>query len=112
LHYPKLNKALSEDGWDEWTYQSGDARKRIYGGLLCENLVQALARIVVMYQMLELSRDMRIVMTTHDEIVACVPRHQADSAFGRMMAVMTTPPEWWADIPLAAEGGYADNYSK
>ncbi len=29
-----------------------------------------------------------------------------------MMKCMTTPLAWCPDIPLAAEGGTADNYSK
>lgn len=112
LHYPDLKKNINDKGWDEWSYSSGDIRKKIYGGLLCENIVQALARIIVMYQLLELSKTQRIVMTTHDEGVACVKTRSADAAFQRMMKTMTTPPEWWPDIPLAAEGGFATNYSK
>ena len=116
LHYPGLKKAKGEKGWDEWTYHAtlnGTAiRKKIYGGLLCENIVQFLARIIVMGQLLELSRSMRIVMTTHDEGVAHVKTRSADSAFQRMMKTMTTPPTWWPNIPLYAEGGHALNYSK
>lgn len=112
LHYPDLKKARGDKGWEEWTYKSGDMRKKIYGGLLCENIVQALARIIVMYQMLELSRTYRIVMTTHDEMTACVKTREADVAYQRMMKAMTTPLEWCMDIPLASEGGHALNYSK
>lgn len=112
LHYPDLKKAKGDKGWDEWTYKSGDMRKKIYGGLLCENIVQALARIIVMYQMLDLSRTDRIVMTTHDEMVSCVKTAQADRGFQRMMSAMLKPQPWCEDIPLAAEGGHALNYSK
>ncbi len=112
LHYPDLKKAKGDKGWDEWTYKAGDMRKKIYAGLACENLVQALARIIVMYQMLDLSRTDRIVMTTHDEMVSCVKTHEADKSFRRMMTAMLKPQHWCMDIPLAAEGGHALNYSK
>lgn len=116
LHYPDLRKARGENGYDEWTYGSTlsgvPIRKKIYGGLLCENIVQALARIIVMYQMLDLSRTMRMVMTTHDEMVACVKTRGADFAFQRMMARMVKPLKWCMDLPLNAEGGHAPNYSK
>jgi DNA polymerase len=116
LHYPDLKKATGDKGWDEWTYGSTlngqPIRKKIYGGLLDENIVQALARIIVMYQMLDLSKVMRMVMTTHDEMVACVKKRNADKALQLMMARMTQPLPWCPDIPLAAEGGYDINYSK
>lgn len=116
LHYPDLKKSKNDKGWDEWTYGSTlkgtPIRKKIYGGLLCENIVQALARIIVLYQLLDLSKMYRLVMTTHDEGVLCVKTREADTAFQRMMKRMTTPLHWCPDIPLAAEGGHATNYSK
>lgn len=112
LKYPDLRKAQGDKGWDEWTYQSGDMRKKIYGGLLCENLVQALARIIVATQMLWIDAKYRVVMTTHDEVVTHPKKAQASKCYDWMYRCMTTPLAWCPDIPLAAEGGWADNYSK
>jgi DNA polymerase len=112
LKYPELRKAVSDKGWDEWSYKSGDMRKKIYGGLLCENIVQALARIIVAWQMLQIRKKYRIVMTTHDEAVALPKTAQAKQCFALMTKVMSTAPSWCPDIPLACEGGHASNYSK
>ena len=112
LKYPDLRKSKSEDGWDEWSYQAKDQRKKIYGGLLCENIIQALARIIVMWQMLQISRRYRVVMTTHDEVVAMPRTNQAETCFKFMTKWMMTAPEWCSDIPLNCEGGWAANYSK
>ena len=112
LKYPDLRKAQGDKGWDEWTYQSGDMRKKIYGGLLCENLVQALARIIVMTQMLWIDAKYRVVMTTHDEVVTHPKKAQASKCYDWMYRCMTTPLAWCPDIPLAAEGGFDDRYSK
>ncbi len=113
LKYPDLKKVRNEEkGWDEWTYRAKDARKKLYGGLLCENIVQCLARLIVAEQMLEISEKYRIVMMTHDENVAIAAKRAADKCFKDMMKAMTTAPAWCPDIPLNAEGGYADNYSK
>lgn len=112
LKYPDLKKARGENGWDEWSYQSGDIRKKIYGGLLTENLVQALARIIVMWQMLQIDKKYQVVMTTHDEVVAHPKTREAQKCYDFMIKCMSTPPWWCADLPLAAEGGFADNYSK
>ena len=113
LKYPNLRKARNEEkGFEEWTYQSGEMRKKIYGGLLCENLVQALARIIVAEQMLMIDKKYRCVMTTHDEVVAHPKLREAEKCYQFMYQCMTTPLWWCQDIPLAAEGGWAENYSK
>lgn len=112
LKYPELKKAVGDKGWDEWSYKSGDIRKKIYGGLLCENLVQALARIIVGKQMLNIRKKHRVVMTTHDEAVALPKTAQAKSCFEFMTKEMSTPLDWCKDIPLNCEGGWAPNYSK
>lgn len=113
LKYPGLRKTKNEDsGWDEWSYQSGDMRSKIYGGLLCENIVQCLARLIVGWQMLQISRKYRVVMTTHDEVVCCVKSAQAPAAFKFMHKWMSTAPAWCSDIPLNCEGGIDVNYSK
>jgi DNA polymerase I-like protein with 3'-5' exonuclease and polymerase domains len=96
--------------------------KKIYGGLFTENITQALARIIVAEQMLAVERELdqwshgnqisKVVTMTHDEIVACVPEHAAQDAYDMMVKHMSTAPKWCADIPLAAEGGFAREYSK
>lgn len=98
--------------------------KRIYGGLLTENVVQALSRIIIGDQMLRISNRLketgdftegpwrRIVTMTHDEIVLCVPEAEAQQTLEMMIEEMKTPPDWGSDIPLNAEGGYDACYSK
>lgn len=113
LHYPDLKAGVNrETGYVEYSYAIKEGRSKIYGGLLCENLVQALARIIVFTQMLQINRRYRVVMSTHDEVVALPPSKDAQRCFDYMMKCMTTPPAWCADIPLNAEGGWARNYSK
>lgn len=113
LKYPGLKAAINEEtGWTEFTYLAKEVRSKIYGGLLCENIIQALARIVVMYQMLEINKKYRAVMTTHDEVVALAKAKDAEKCFQFMLGVMRTPPPWASGLPLNAEGGHAPNYSK
>ena len=116
LKYPDLKKATGDKGWDEWTYQgmmkTTPIRKKIYGGLLCENIVQALARIIVAWQMLQISRKYRVVMTTHDEVVAIAKTAQANACLTYMAKWMSTAPAWCSTIPLNCEGGCDFNYSK
>lgn len=112
LKYPDLRFKPGEGFGGEWTYQDKNSRVKIYPSKLDENLVQALARIIVMDQMLEIDKKYPVVMTTHDEVVA-MPRLRAADACQRYMGqCMATPSPWCADIPLSFEGGYAENYSK
>ena len=116
LKYPDLRKAIGDKGWPEWTYGSTlkgvPIRKKIYSGLLNENIVQALARIIVMWQMLQSSRKYRVVLTTHDEFASIAKTAQAERCFAHMNKWMKTAPAWCADIPLNSEGGVDVNYSK
>jgi hypothetical protein len=65
-----------------------------------------------MSQMLVINRKYRAVMTTHDEVAALAKIREADKCVAFMIKTMRTPLAWCPDIPLAAEGGHARNYSK
>ena len=121
LRYPQLRYNISQPnneygfhGQIETVYGK---ETRIYGGKLTENIIQALARIVVTDQMLELDEVVReiggaVVLTVHDEIVAVVPEIHAEAMFNEALQIMRTPPAWALGLPLDAEGGYAKEYSK
>lgn len=114
LKYPKLKLERNPDtDWDEWTYERKGERVKIYGGLLCENIIQALARIAVAEQMLAIAKmGWRVVTMTHDEVVTIARKASAPKCFREMTKVMRTPPKWAPDIPLWSEGGHEINYSK
>lgn len=112
LKYPDLKKTLGDDDYPEWTYQSKDGRKKMYGGLLTENIVQSLARIIVMWQMLQVDKKYRVVLTCHDEFSCVVKKSQAEKCLEFMTQWMKTPPDWCLDLPLNSEGKVDVNYSK
>lgn len=82
------------------------------GPFIVHNCVQALARCIVAEQMLEISKKYRVVTMSHDEIVAVCPNKDAEKCLADMLKVMSTPPDWAPGLPLAAEGGWAPEYSK
>jgi DNA polymerase len=112
LKYPDLKKSTNEDGFVEWTYRSGDIRKKIYGAMLCENIVQALARIIVFGQMLVINRKRRVVLTTHDEVGALAKVGESKKLLDFMIETMRSPLHWCSDIPLNAEGIAEPYYAK
>lgn len=106
-----------------YKYWSKTHWSKLYGGLVTENVVQALAGVVIRQQMLwyadylsklklKKGEIARIATMTHDEIVSVVPARIADAALKQKMKLMHTSPEWCKDLPLGAEGGYAKEYSK
>lgn len=121
LRYPrlryKISSANNEYGYHgDVEYVYGDDT-RIYGGKLTENIIQALARIVVCEQMLDIDEILRdiggsVVLTVHDEVVAVVPDEHADAMYEMALDVMRTAPQWAKGLPLDAEGGVAKEYSK
>lgn len=85
---------------------------KIYGGKIVENITQALAAIVIREQMVEIGKRWHVAFQVHDEIVLVVPTDRADEAQADIEQVMSTPPAWAPDLPIACEAGYADNYAE
>jgi len=116
LHYPELQAQRNPytGHYSDFTYKAGKhgGRTKIYGGLFDENIDQCLSRIVVGEQMLRIAEKYRIVMMTHDEIIFLAPIAEAEKALEFAIEVMSTPPAWAPTLPVAAEGGWAKEYSK
>jgi DNA polymerase len=108
----KFFKGETAEAIHDASYLGARSRNKIYGGLLTENLIQALARIVVANAMREIAQSYRVVMMTHDEVAFLAPQSEADTALKSGMALMCEPPHWAPDLPLSAEGGYDVCYSK
>lgn len=111
LKYPEIREHRHEQGTD-WTYMRKGKPSKIYGGLLTENIVQALANVIVTEQMVKIAEKYRIVTMTYDENVWIAPAKEAKKAFECGLDIMKTSPTWAPDLPLFAEGGFDDNYSK
>lgn len=117
LNYPKLqyNEKLKS-----FAYWNGMYWKRIYGGALIENIIQALARIIVMGQCVKIDRLLQqfggwIVMQVHDEnigVASDMGKDDNDKLFEEINDLMRIPPAWMPSLPLDSEGGWAKNYSK
>lgn len=115
MRYPGLRADRDEkSNRVSYSYLQGHGKERvhIYGGMLTENVVQALARIVVAEQLLYVrgAYGYHIVTMTHDEGVLCVPDPEAELACKRLVDAMKTPPEWAPGLPLNAEGDFAQVY--
>jgi len=83
---------------------------KVYGGKVTENIVQALAAIVIREQMAEAGKHFKVAFQVHDEIIVCVPEDNALADQAKLEDIMSTPPKWAPDLPVACESGVAANY--
>jgi DNA polymerase len=96
----------------KWSYTSRKGPVSIWGGTIVENVVQALARIIVGEQMLKLRAKYRPVLTVHDAAVLVVPDDEVEEAVSFVTEVMSTPPDWAVGLPVACEAKYAYSYGE
>lgn len=93
-----------------WTYQGKRYRVNIYGGKIIENLIQALARVIVMDQTMQIRKRYKVVMHSHDEPVLLVPKGQEEEAAAYAKACLCVPPTWAPDLPLNAKVAWDRRY--
>lgn len=86
-------------------------REGLYGGILFENVVQAIARDILQNGMKKAeAAGYPIVFTVYDEIVTEVPRGFGDlQAFEHLICEL---PSWAAGMPLTAGGWRGKRYRK
>lgn len=52
----------------------------------------------------------RVVLTVHDEVVACVPDEEAEETQELMVRIMSKGPSWAEGLPLACEAASGKSY--
>ncbi|MBW1672056.1 MAG: hypothetical protein JRJ45_00170 [Deltaproteobacteria bacterium] len=83
-----------------------------YGGKLCENITQAVARDIMADAMLRLEEaDFPVVLSVHDEVVV-EKEKGARFELQDIITIMTTLPEWAKGCPIDAEGFATERYRK
>lgn len=81
-------------------------------GLLTENLAQSLARDVFgsILRALE-EAGFEILFHVHDEVAVLLPTDKAEELVKVAEGLMSRPPEWIPDLPVAAEGNFGKTYA-
>lgn len=88
-------------------------RARLWRGLACENITQAVANDLLRYALRRLEEErLGVVLHVHDEIVLEVPTERRDEAADALVRVMCAPPAWAYGLPLNAEVAIMDRYGK
>ena len=111
IRYPELKWDTSE-AKSKFTYKSRKGKVSIWGGSVVENVIQALARIIVGEQMVKIGEKYRPALTVHDAAVIVAPKAEAEEAMQFVLDVMHTPPEWGKTLPVASEAGMGESYGE
>ena len=119
LKYPGLIKRGNGyfEGSD-FVYFNQRQQVKLYGGKIAENIVQALARIIItdsinkVHDYLQHTNGGSVVLTVHDEIIAVAPEENSCNIMENIIFTMTQAPIWCKELPLSAEGGYDKAYTK
>ena len=116
IRYPNLRMVTNDDGKAEMVYDTKRGKttvpNRIYGGKVVENVCQALARIIIGKQMLQIARKYKVVMTVHDAVACVVPEAEVHTAQEYVEMCMRTRPSWGMELPLNCESGHGRSYGE
>lgn len=103
---------LRRDSEGTWRYDYGTTiGKRLYGGALLENIMQALARIIIM----DASTRVRartgesFAIQVHDQLGYVIPKTIVHDFVPIVKEEMRRPPLWMPGWPLAEEGDIGPN---
>lgn len=108
LKYPDLEWDADNQG----TYRDGNHRAYIFGGKFIENVVQNLARNVMMDAAMDLDSAYPVVMSTYDEVVFLIPDNEQDISDAMRFAKerMTKPHPDFPGLPLGVGAGHGYRY--
>jgi|TARA_R110000764_G_scaffold9832_1_gene30951 DNA polymerase len=110
IRYPDLHVDTSESNKRYLYKKRYNMQVTIWGGSVTENVVQALARIVIGEQMIDINEKYRPALTVHDAVVCVLPDEEVESGTKYIENIMSIAPEWADGLPIACESGVADNY--
>jgi hypothetical protein len=77
----------------------------IYGGLLCENITQAVCRDLLAEALVRLyDKGFKLVLQVHDECAAEVPLGTGEANLKELIRLMEVLPTWAKGFPVKATG--------
>ena len=109
LLYPELERDK------EWQYSylsKNNTRTKIYGGKVIENVCQAIARCIISWQMIKISKKYKVALTVHDSIVCVVRKTEKEKARSYIENIMKTSPKWATGLPLNCDIGIGQSYGE
>ena len=95
------------------TYTRQWGRNSLIGSSIFQSAVQGTARDFLADAALNITKfGYEVINLIHDEVLLLVDEAGSEAALEDVMKIMTTPPAWASDFPLAAEGWVNKRYKK
>jgi DNA polymerase len=116
-----LNPSITVNQWNKETiihkgFIPGGGKKwgDVYLSVsrLIENIIQGLARDIMVDHMLKTIKFAPIVTTVHDEIIYELQKMQNDEIVEKIIPTMEAPPDWCDKLPLRVSYRLAERYGK
>lgn len=103
LYYHNLRQTS-----EGWLYDHAGKPRRLYGGALLENIVQALARCIVMDASTRIAARLKgtgvqLALQVHDALAYVVPDALVTQVGNIMKEEMNRRLDWYKDLPLACD---------
>ena len=107
----KMNYQVTSTDKGDLKYIYGKRSYHMYGGKFLENIVQFIARIIVMYSAFRMwYRGYKFKLQSHDELVFIVPDADVPEAMRVIKEEMERRPSFAKDLPLKSEVGFGQTY--
>jgi len=116
LNYGPIEKVFQKNDSYHQAVISRNGKRlpmKLWGGIVAENLSQGLARDVFSDMIVRLEQEgLKLIFHVHDEVIIECDEKEAESVLEKTIEIMSTPPTWIPNIPLAAEGQIIQRYQK
>lgn len=118
---PKVEQQLTPRGFmkDGVTVRSQNtftrqwSRNNLIGSSIFQSAVQGTARDILAECTLSLeTAGFEVINLIHDEVLLVADENRGDKVLATVTQMMTVPPQWAPDFPLAAEGWVGKRYRK
>ena len=116
LIYPRLRMARDPNMEGRWQILCNQARdkypRKLYGGSITENVVQSLARDIIVRAMKNLRLELGIFagLQVYDSVVTILPESKVDVLVPKIREIMSRPIEWLPNLPIAVDIKTGPNY--
>lgn len=109
IRYSNFTSVKGNYGRQEWMH---GASRRVYGGLITENIVQGISRDLLAEAIYIIeSLGYPVILTVHDSIIVEVDEDRSKEIFGELEEVMADVPQWAAGLPLASDGCISKDFN-